>query len=223
MVTEDFLEPIHVHAFELPDVDPEACRILRPFRHVVVVEMCRKAESFGTVLASYSNELLGPDCGVVIGVGAHAARELKVGDLVLVNHAHGKHMRPFRVGGVGTDGEVRFYGCAAVVGGKSRLVPWWKSVMAVMDGDEIRPTGSNVLIDRGDVVESTSGGILLPDDAKYRPTIGRVVAKGPQANPEIRVGSTVVYMATLVKRVEGVGKNLGIVPSDAVLAEVGDE
>ncbi|MCX7801360.1 MAG: co-chaperone GroES, partial [Fimbriimonadales bacterium] len=170
---------------------------------------------------AYEGERLGPDVGVVLSAGADSSRELSPGDVVLVNHAHGKHVRGLRIGGVEFENEVRLYGCAAIVGGKARVVPWYKSVMAVLERDGgVRATGRNVVIDRGDVRTVTEGGIHLPDDATFRPSIGTVVSVGPLANPEIKVGMRVVYMATLVKRVEGVRKNLGIVPSEAVLAEV---
>mmetsp|Transcript_7554 Transcript_7554/g.9878 ORF Transcript_7554/g.9878 Transcript_7554/m.9878 type:complete len:267 (+) Transcript_7554:118-918(+) len=52
-----------------------------------------------------------------------------------------------------------------------------------LDGQEIRgpitPLGNNVLVKIKDTLTATSGGILLPDQAKERPTEGLVVAAGP--------------------------------------------
>lgn len=217
----DFREPILAYAWTEPPVE-WPCP-LRAFRHCVVVEMCGKPDRIGSLYVAYEGQRLGPDVGVVLSAGSDAAAELSPGDVVLVNHSHGKHMDGLRIGRTVFENEVRLYGCAAMVGGKSRPVPWYKSVMAVVEKcGAVRATGRNVVIDRGDVRTVTEGGIHLPDDATFRPSIGTVVSVGPAANPEIRPGMRVVYMASLVKRVEGVRKNLGIVPSEAVLAEVCD-
>lgn len=54
---------------------------------------------------------------------------------------------------------------------------------ATLDGQEIRgpitPLGNNILVKIKDTLTATSGGILLPDQAKERPTEGLVVAAGP--------------------------------------------
>jgi chaperonin GroES len=43
---------------------------------------------------------------------------------------------------------------------------------------KIKPIGDRVLIEREESEEKTSGGILLPDTAKEKPQIGKVVAVG---------------------------------------------
>mmetsp|Transcript_115171 Transcript_115171/g.332696 ORF Transcript_115171/g.332696 Transcript_115171/m.332696 type:complete len:261 (+) Transcript_115171:136-918(+) len=52
-----------------------------------------------------------------------------------------------------------------------------------LDGDEIRgpitPVGNFMLVKVKDTLTATSGGILLPDQSKERPTEGLVVAAGP--------------------------------------------
>ncbi|MBY0585623.1 co-chaperone GroES [bacterium] len=43
---------------------------------------------------------------------------------------------------------------------------------------KIKPIGDRVLIEREESEEKTAGGILLPDSAKEKPQIGKVVAVG---------------------------------------------
>jgi len=57
------------------------------------------------------------------------------------------------------------------------------STPVTLDGLEIRgpitPIGNNILVKIKDTLTATMGGILLPDQAKERPTEGLVVASGP--------------------------------------------
>jgi|TARA_B100001964_G_C13722993_1_gene375420 chaperonin GroES len=43
---------------------------------------------------------------------------------------------------------------------------------------KLRPLGDHVVIQQSDADEKTSGGILLPDTAKEKPTQGEVMAVG---------------------------------------------
>ena len=43
----------------------------------------------------------------------------------------------------------------------------------------LRPLDDRVIIKQSDAVEKTAGGIILPDTAKEKPQIGKVVATGP--------------------------------------------
>jgi chaperonin GroES len=43
----------------------------------------------------------------------------------------------------------------------------------------LRPLDDRVIIKQSDAEEKTSGGIILPDTAKEKPQIGKVVATGP--------------------------------------------
>lgn len=75
-----------------------------------------------------------------------------------------------------------------------------------LDGEEIRgpfqPVSNFVLVKVKDTLTATSGGILLPDQSKERPTEGLVVAAGPgklhpftavRIHNPIKVGMSVVY------------------------------
>lgn len=44
---------------------------------------------------------------------------------------------------------------------------------------KLRPLGDRVVIKQLEAEEKTSGGIILPDAAKEKPQIGKVVAVGP--------------------------------------------
>jgi len=65
----------------------------------------------------------------------------------------------------------------------------------------IRPTDDRVLIKALEAEEKTTGGILLPDAAKEKPSRGKVVAVGPgklldtgeRAAMTVKVGMTVIY------------------------------
>lgn len=75
-----------------------------------------------------------------------------------------------------------------------------------LDGDEIRgpltPVGNFILVRVKDTLTATSGGILLPDQSKERPTEGLVLAAGPgkvhpftavRIDNPIKPGMSVVY------------------------------
>ena len=44
---------------------------------------------------------------------------------------------------------------------------------------KLRPLDDRIVIKQSDAEEKTSGGILLPDTAKEKPQIGKIVATGP--------------------------------------------
>jgi chaperonin GroES len=75
-----------------------------------------------------------------------------------------------------------------------------------LDGEEIRgpitPLGNFVLVKVKDTLTATDGGILLPDQAKERPTEGLVISSGPgkihpftgiRIHNPIKEGVSVVY------------------------------
>jgi len=44
---------------------------------------------------------------------------------------------------------------------------------------KLRPLDDRVVIKQSDAEEKTTGGIILPDTAKEKPQIGKIVATGP--------------------------------------------
>lgn len=65
----------------------------------------------------------------------------------------------------------------------------------------VKPLGDRVFIKVSAAEEKTSGGILLPDNAKEKPQVGEIVATGPgkrnddgsHAAPEVKVGDKILY------------------------------
>ena len=65
----------------------------------------------------------------------------------------------------------------------------------------IRPIDDRVVLKVLDAEEKTSGGILLPDNAKEKPQRGKVAAvgqgklldSGKRAAPDVKVGDTVLF------------------------------
>ena len=70
-----------------------------------------------------------------------------------------------------------------------------------MDGEEIRgpltPLGNLVLVKVKETLTATEGGVLLPDQAKERPTEGLVIAAGPgKIHPHTAI-TTPLFVAML--------------------------
>ncbi len=65
----------------------------------------------------------------------------------------------------------------------------------------IRPLGDRVVVEPQEAQEKTAGGIILPDTAKEKPLIGKVVAvgsgkmldNGQRAQMSVKVGDTVAF------------------------------
>ena len=67
---------------------------------------------------------------------------------------------------------------------------------------QIRPLDDRVLIERNEAEEMTSGGIVLPDNAREKPQQGKVLATGPgkllektgeRGQMSVSVGDSVFY------------------------------
>ena len=66
---------------------------------------------------------------------------------------------------------------------------------------KVKPLSDRVVIQPLEAEEKTSGGIYLPDSAKEKPQMGKVIAAGPGKvadsgqliKPEVKVGDTVLY------------------------------
>lgn len=60
----------------------------------------------------------------------------------------------------------------------------------------IKPLSDRVLILPNPAEEKTAGGLFIPDTAKEKPLVGKVVAVGPgtsEVTMEVKVGDTVLY------------------------------
>jgi chaperonin GroES len=66
---------------------------------------------------------------------------------------------------------------------------------------KVKPLSDRVVIEPLEAEEKTTGGIYLPDTAKEKPQMGKVVAAGPGKvadsgqliKSEVKVGDTVLY------------------------------
>jgi chaperonin GroES len=61
---------------------------------------------------------------------------------------------------------------------------------------KIKPLADRVLVEPAPVEEKTAGGIIIPDTAKEKPQMGKVVAVGngkPDEPMTVKVGDSVLY------------------------------
>lgn len=58
-----------------------------------------------------------------------------------------------------------------------------------------KPLGKRVLVERTEEVTKTASGIIIPDNAKEKPQMGKVVAvsKRIEERKEVKVGDSVVF------------------------------
>ncbi|MBR6720589.1 MAG: co-chaperone GroES [Alistipes sp.] len=60
----------------------------------------------------------------------------------------------------------------------------------------IRPLSDRVLVKPNPAEEKTAGGLFIPDTAKEKPLMGKIVAAGPgtsEIKMEVKVGDVVMY------------------------------
>jgi len=55
-----------------------------------------------------------------------------------------------------------------------------------------QPLGNRVLVERIEDAQTTASGIIIPDNAKEKPSQGKIVAKGSDVE-ELNEGDTVVF------------------------------
>jgi len=204
-----------------PDVKESEGKV-KAFSGKAVVAMAKPAERQGLILTP-DMPRMEPDVGTVVSAGEGV--ELSLGDEVFVVWNHGKHMSGFDAGGYAPDCEIRMFGCAAAVGRKAVRVPWNRSILAMKDGDDIKATQGNVVIDMGNTVAQSEGGILLTDESQYRSCKGTIVSVGSMVPDEYKEGATVYYMANLMLPFKALSvgdtpKNYGVIPYEGILCEV---
>ncbi len=87
---------------------------------------------------------------------------------------------------------------------------------------ELQPLNENVLLEvTEDLTESkTAGGIIIPDTAKEKPQMAKVVAIGNIENPGISVGDTVVYKKYSGTELKFDGREFLFVPYADLLAKI---
>lgn len=90
----------------------------------------------------------------------------------------------------------------------------------------LRPLATKVVVKPGEEEEKTSGGILLPDAARKKPTEGRVVAVGKGRTLDdgtisplaVKVGDTVVYSKYGAQEIKLEGEEFAILDEDQIYA-----
>ena len=90
----------------------------------------------------------------------------------------------------------------------------------------IKPLGDRVVVEPLEEEEKTAGGIILPDTAKKKPQLAKVVAIGPgkllddgtRGEMGVKVGDTVVYAKYGGTEVTIEGKDLVILEQDSIYA-----
>ena len=192
------------------------------------VEMCPKEEKSGSIfLPDDVQQKLRPDAGWIIGF--HKDLPFKDGQPVLVKYGTGKQVEGFDNGEYAAD-EVRFYGFAggSILGdayGDPLILPfktdWCESIVAFIDGKEIVPAGTNVMLR---VKTPESGMIDLPDYLKERECDAEVVCLGESAGKgefsPIKVGAKALFYDGFLTGPGSswLGDGLVIVPQEAVIA-----
>lgn len=95
-------------------------------------------------------------------------------------------------------------------------------------GSKLNPLDDRVVVKRLEAEEKTSGGIILPDNAKEKPQRGEVVAVGPgklldsgaRATPDVAVGNTVLFGKYSGTEVKVDGCELLIMRESDILAKI---
>ena len=93
---------------------------------------------------------------------------------------------------------------------------------------KLRPLDDRLVIKQSDAVEKTSGGIILPDTAKEKPQIGKVIAVGPgklldngkRNKMNVKKGDEVIYAKYIGNEVEVDGEKCVILSETDVLGIV---
>jgi chaperonin GroES len=95
---------------------------------------------------------------------------------------------------------------------------------------KIKPLHDKVLVERLDAQEKTSGGIVLPDSAKEKPTEGRVIAvgtgkvsdKGERIPLGVKPGDKVLFGSFAGTAVKEAGKEFLILEEHDLLGVIDD-
>ncbi|HAW57420.1 MAG TPA: co-chaperone GroES [Bacteroidales bacterium] len=87
---------------------------------------------------------------------------------------------------------------------------------------ELHPLNQNVLLDLNELQgeQRTAAGIIIPDTAKERPQVAKVLAIGNVENAEIAVGDKVLFKKYSGTEVEFEGKKFLLIPYADLLAKV---
>lgn len=87
---------------------------------------------------------------------------------------------------------------------------------------ELQPLNQNVLLDMSQPSgeQRTSGGIIIPDTAKEKPQMAKVIATGNIENSEISAGDLVLYRKFAGTEIEFEGRKYLVIPYSDLLAKI---
>ena len=87
---------------------------------------------------------------------------------------------------------------------------------------ELQPLNQNVILDltEENKQQKTAGGIIIPDTAKEKPQLAKVVAVGNVENPGISVGDNVFYKKFSGTELEYEGRKYLVIPYADLLAKI---
>lgn len=87
---------------------------------------------------------------------------------------------------------------------------------------ELQPLNQNVLLDMSQPTgeQRTSGGIIIPDTAKEKPQMAKVIATGNIENSEISAGDLVLYRKFAGTEIEFEGRKYLVIPYNDLLAKI---
>jgi chaperonin GroES len=91
---------------------------------------------------------------------------------------------------------------------------------------KIRPLGDRVVVKRLDAEEKTKSGIIIPDNAKEKPSQGEVIAVGPGRTTddgktirmELKAGDKVLFGKWAATEVKVDGEEVLVLKQDDVIA-----
>lgn len=87
---------------------------------------------------------------------------------------------------------------------------------------ELQPVNQNILLDitedKGE--QKTKSGIIIPDSAKEKKNVAKVVAMGAIDNSEVVVGDTVLYKGFGGEEIEFEAKKYLLIQYSEILAKV---
>lgn len=94
---------------------------------------------------------------------------------------------------------------------------------------QIKPLDDRIVVTRTEAEEKTAGGILLPENAKEKPTQGKVLAVGPgkllddgsRAKPDVATGDIILFGKYSGTEITVDGVEVIILRESDILAKVG--
>jgi chaperonin GroES len=93
---------------------------------------------------------------------------------------------------------------------------------------KLRPLDDRVVLKQSEAEEKTSGGIILPDTAKEKPQIGKIIAVGPgkllddgkRGEMSVKKGDEVIYSKYMGNDIEIDGEKYVILRESDILGIV---